>query len=138
MLNLLLLGNFGFHPRTNNGHTCWRDQFPGIPEASSFASSLIPLRNPGGIIFRKLPYSPPKGATQQDSDDWSFAVEFDVELRNTGQSPAINANAIAPSSTFTDVLQLSGRLAGDVKELRNGNPTRDLQMAADRTRPHTL
>jgi hypothetical protein len=36
-----------------------------------------------------------------------------------------------------DVLQLSGRLAGDVKELRNGNPTRDLQMAADRTRPHS-
>jgi hypothetical protein len=29
-------------------------------------------------------------------------------------------------------------LAGDVKESRNGNPTRDLQMAADRTRPHTL
>jgi hypothetical protein len=24
-----------------------------------------------------------------------------------------------------------GRLAGDVKELRNGNPTRDLQMAAN-------
>src|ERR1035437_8853401 len=38
----------------------------------------------------------------------------------------------------TDVLQLSGRLAGDVKESPNGNPTRDLQMAADRIRPHTL
>src|SRR5271154_6896114 len=38
----------------------------------------------------------------------------------------------------TDVLQLSGWLAGDVKESRNGNPTRDLQMAADRSRPHTL
>ena len=37
-----------------------------------------------------------------------------------------------------DVLQLSGLPAGDVKELRNGNPTCDLQMAADRTRPHTL
>ena len=37
-----------------------------------------------------------------------------------------------------NVLQLSGRLAGDVKELRNDSPTRDLQMAADRTRPHTL
>src|SRR5664280_3842703 len=37
-----------------------------------------------------------------------------------------------------DVLQLSGRLAGDVKESPNGNPTRDLQMAADRIRPHTL
>src|ERR1019366_6914578 len=37
-----------------------------------------------------------------------------------------------------DVLQLSGLLAGDVKESRNDNPTRDLQMAADRIRPHTL
>jgi hypothetical protein len=33
-----------------------------------------------------------------------------------------------------DVLQLSGLLAGDVKESRNDSPTRDLQMAADRTR----
>jgi hypothetical protein len=32
----------------------------------------------------------------------------------------------------------SGLLAGDVKESRNGNPTRDLQMATDRTRIHTL
>ena len=32
---------------------------------------------------------------------------------------------------FWDVLQLLGWLAGDVKESRNGNPTRDLQMAAD-------
>jgi transposase len=30
-----------------------------------------------------------------------------------------------------DVLQLSKWLGGDVKESRNGNPTRDLQMAAD-------
>jgi hypothetical protein len=37
-----------------------------------------------------------------------------------------------------DVLQPSESLAGDVKESRNGNPTRDLQMAADRSRPHTL
>jgi hypothetical protein len=37
-----------------------------------------------------------------------------------------------------DVLQLSELLAGDVKESRNGNPTRDLQMAADRSRPHTV
>jgi hypothetical protein len=37
-----------------------------------------------------------------------------------------------------DVLQLSGLLAGDVKESRNDSPTRDLQMAADRTWPHTL
>jgi hypothetical protein len=32
-----------------------------------------------------------------------------------------------------DVLQLSGLLAGDVKESRNDNPTRDLQMASDRS-----
>jgi hypothetical protein len=37
-----------------------------------------------------------------------------------------------------DVLRLSELLAKDVKESRNGNPTRDLQMAADRTGPHTL
>jgi hypothetical protein len=36
------------------------------------------------------------------------------------------------------VLQLSGLLAGDVKESRNGNPSGDLQMAADRTLPHPL
>ena len=36
------------------------------------------------------------------------------------------------------MLQLSGWLAGDVKESRNGNPTGDLQMAADRTRHHPL
>src|ERR1039457_3326949 len=40
--------------------------------------------------------------------------------------------------TERDVLQLSGLMAGDVKESRNDNPTRDLQMAADRIRPHTL
>src|ERR1017187_1666742 len=43
-----------------------------------------------------------------------------------------------PIIVHLDVLQLSGRLAGDVKESPNGNPTRDLQMAADRIRPHTL
>jgi beta-barrel assembly-enhancing protease len=37
-----------------------------------------------------------------------------------------------------DVLQLSGWLASDVKESRNGNPTGDLQMAAERTRHHPL
>jgi len=39
---------------------------------------------------------------------------------------------------FLDVLQLSGLLAGDVKQSRNDNPTGDLQMAADRTRHHPL
>ena len=29
-------------------------------------------------------------------------------------------------------------LAGDVKQSRNDNPTRDLQVAANRTRPHPL
>src|ERR1022692_1884586 len=43
-----------------------------------------------------------------------------------------------PPTAGRDVLQISGLLAGDVKELRNDNPTRDLQMAADRIRPHPL
>src|ERR1019366_2894202 len=42
------------------------------------------------------------------------------------------------SAIRRDVLQISGLLAGDVKGLRNDSPTRDLQMAADRIRPHTL
>jgi len=40
--------------------------------------------------------------------------------------------------SLLDVLQLSGSLAGDVKESQNDSPTSDLQMAADRARPHTL
>ena len=36
------------------------------------------------------------------------------------------------------MLQLSGLQAGAVKESWNGNPTRDLQMAADRTLFHPL
>ena len=40
----------------------------------------------------------------------------------------IAARDVLPSAM---VWQLSGWLAGDVKESRNGNPTRDLQMAAD-------
>jgi hypothetical protein len=35
------------------------------------------------------------------------------------------------------LLQLSGLLVGDMKESRNDSPTRDLQMAADRTQPHS-
>src|SRR5664279_3148629 len=54
----------------------------------------------------------------------------------------VHCNAIQTllqlNSNNSDVLQLSGRLAGDVKESRNDSPTRGLQMAADRTRPHTL
>jgi len=37
-----------------------------------------------------------------------------------------------------DVLQLSGLLAGDVKQSRDDKPIRDLQMAADRARPDTM
>src|SRR5664280_2126180 len=51
---------------------------------------------------------------------------------------ASGVNLPLQPSNEKDVLQLSGRLAGDVKESRNDSPTRDLQMAADRTRPHTL
>src|SRR5664279_3297465 len=46
--------------------------------------------------------------------------------------------AIPRTSREPDVLQLSGSLAGDVKESRNDSSTCDLQMAADRTRSHTL
>ena len=59
---------------------------------------------------------------------WGYAGLRDV-VRETATKEVAKA---------VDVLQLSGRLAGDVKESPNGNPTRDLQMAADRTRPHTL
>ena len=51
---------------------------------------------------------------------------------------AIPALSEISNRESSDVLQLSGLLAGDVKESRNGNPTRDLQMAADRSRLHTL
>jgi integrase len=45
---------------------------------------------------------------------------------------------MATPHIIPDVLQVSESLAGDVKESRNGNPIRDLQMATDRTRIHTL
>ena len=41
--------------------------------------------------------------------------------------------SVARRMVEEDVLQLSGLLAGDVKESRNDNPTRDLQMASDRS-----
>ena len=50
----------------------------------------------------------------------------------------ISTSGLNVNSAVMDVLQLSGLLAGDVKESRDDNPTRDLQMAADRTRSHTL
>src|SRR5664280_2599551 len=50
----------------------------------------------------------------------------------------VKSDAPKPYGQETDVLQFSGLLAGDVEESRNDSPTRDLQMAADRTRPHTL
>jgi IS6 family transposase len=55
-----------------------------------------------------------------------------MSMPHPGSFTAV-ALAIAITPWFAkDVLQLSGRLAGDVKESRNDNPTRDLQMAADR------
>src|SRR5664280_1540655 len=50
----------------------------------------------------------------------------------------VKSDAPKPYGQETDVLQFPGLLAGDVEESRNDIPTRDLQMAADRTRPHTL
>jgi hypothetical protein len=72
----------------------------------------------------------------------SFADQLDRRVspgelnawRNSLQS---FAHVLSHYQLAKDVLQLSGLLAGDVKESRNGNPTRDLQMAANRTRPHS-
>ena len=64
--------------------------------------------------------------------------------RFSGRNPCLIASSYTPSQPFMvyplplDVLQLSGWLVGDVKESRNGNPTGDLQMEADRTRHHPL
>src|SRR5664279_3659923 len=54
-------------------------------------------------------------------------------MEQNPQGPTSRRQVIVPA----DVLQLSGRLAGDVKESPHWNPTRDLQMATDRTRPHS-
>ena len=54
-----------------------------------------------------------------------------LKMRDSQAPPPMGRNS-------ADVLQLSRLLAGDVKESRNDSPTRDLQMAADRIRPHTL
>jgi hypothetical protein len=62
----------------------------------------------------------------------AIACEQD-ERRTQGR---FTSTLVIPASM--DVLQFSGLLAGDVKESRNDEPTRDLQTAADRSRPHTL
>jgi hypothetical protein len=68
-----------------------------------------------------------------------FALKPDSEKVSCWTQKASFADLLSGGLTGSpDVLQLSGRLAGDVKESPNGNPTRDLQMAADRIRPHTL
>src|SRR5664280_1314454 len=54
------------------------------------------------------------------------------------RNPVGGGRRISQQIRELDVLQISGSLAGDVKELQTDSPTRDLQMAADRTRPHTL
>ncbi len=48
------------------------------------------------------------------------------------------ARAIAAYVSWRMCCNFQGCLAGDVKESRSDNPTRDLQMAADRTRTHPL
>jgi len=63
------------------------------------------------------------------------AIVFEGHKAMVGDGDAVG---IAGQVVEKDVLQLSGLRAGDVKESRNDNPTRDLQMASDRTRPHSL
>src|SRR5664280_2290055 len=67
---------------------------------------------------------------------WLFRKPIAKRQPSKPELRSITPNIRIPSDE-TDVLQISGLLAGDVKESRNGNPTRDLQMAADRTRPHS-
>src|ERR1019366_3653171 len=62
----------------------------------------------------------------------------DVLIGLIGKEAELMNDRAARSTLQTDVLQLSGLPAGDVKESRNDSSTCDLQMAADRTRPHTL
>ena len=76
-----------------------------------------------------------------------ITAERTLPLRSYHLTPYIRAEVYYDSnfhkwsrtaeSVGSDVLQLSRLLAGDVKESRNDSPTRDLQMAADRTRPHS-
>src|ERR1017187_2350875 len=53
------------------------------------------------------------------------------------QKAAVRGNYETGNQAFSKRLRFL-TIRGNVKELRNGNPTRDLQMAADRTRPHTF
>jgi hypothetical protein len=70
-------------------------------------------------------------------DDIGWKILSELQ-QNARMSFAELGRIVGLSTPAVDVLQLSGRLAGDVKELQNDSRTRDLQMAADRTRPHTL
>src|ERR1039458_7349849 len=79
----------------------------------------------------------PQGSTSSGRDESNALSNSRPTKDRSSFSVSMQVN-FARVPDAMDVLQLSGRLAGDVKELRNGNPTRDLQMAADRTRPHTL
>jgi hypothetical protein len=86
---------------------------------------------------------------------WLNNVRYEiVQMRGKGILPArqhcrfyypnlVRRNNVQPeharaATLEMDVLQLSELQAGDVKESRNDSPTRGLQMAADRTRPHIL
>ena len=72
--------------------------------------------------------------------DAIFGDEFRGQVRDMGIQEVLSAPRCPWQRAYVervDVLQLSGRLAGDVKESRNDSSTCDLQMAADRTLPHS-
>jgi len=68
----------------------------------------------------------------RDSHDLAHRVSSH-EFYHTGLAAERPPRSVwARPGLQTNVLQLSGMLAGDVKESRNDNPTGDIQMAADR------
>jgi hypothetical protein len=105
---------------------------------------LLPAKdNPMGIKDKQdITLSAPTlvGGTVLPAGDYKVTHEMQGQTHNMIFKQSHGTAEVKTKCTLVplDVLQLSGRLAGDVKELRNDSPTRDLQMAADRTRPHTL
>jgi hypothetical protein len=69
---------------------------------------------------------------------WKAQHRLHKRYMKLGAAGKAQGKIITAVARELDVLQLSRLLGGDVKESRNGNPTRELQMATDRTRIHTL
>jgi hypothetical protein len=122
--------------------TFWATSFPHRkPEHYVFPSEKVGLDGEAGYL--KGAVTPYDINREKPMGSWMTAWN---QARKTAAiilagNPK-NAEDIAPlACRFHDCrgcVATSGLLCGDVRESRNGNPTRDLQMAADRTRIHTL